>query len=115
MGITEHKTQSVRHKDGYAVQQQITIDNSILPPAEEIIKLHGIDSGIMDWLKAHTEKEQETRINANSAGLEIVKEEMKTARIALFITSAVMFTAMALTGLFLFIGQELGSGAKKTI
>jgi hypothetical protein len=111
MARQQHKTQKVENESGYALQQQITIDDSLLPPAEELYKLKQIDNSIIEWIKERTEIEQNARIKFNFDSIEIVKIDQNIAKTSLWLAFAIAFLAMVTSIVFMYIGKEIAGGA----
>lgn len=111
MARQQHRTQKVGNESGYALQQQITIDDSLLPPAEELYKLKQIDPSIIEWIKGRTEKEQDARIRFNFDSIAIVKTDQDIAKTALWLAFAIAFVAMITAIVFMFLGKEIAGGA----
>ena len=53
------------------VEQNLTIDDSLLPNASELEKLKEVDPNIIQWLLNHAEIEQNARIQYNKDFMKI--------------------------------------------
>lgn len=91
-----------------------TFDDSLLPDATEIQKLHQIDPDILNWLKDRAEKEQEFRHNAFSKRVRMVSKSEKGSRwinyLGLFFSFILLSGGMFLSYTLIVEGHEvLGS------
>lgn len=70
------KQQHVNSPNGRGVsyEQHESIDDSLLPDAIELQKLHEIDPSIIDWIKERTAKEQDARIEFNQSKINLIKD-----------------------------------------
>jgi len=67
----------LKQQNGLTTLEQNTIvDDSLLPPAEELAKLKELDPDIITWIKERTEKEQDARIRFNDARIDLVKKDV---------------------------------------
>jgi uncharacterized membrane protein len=64
--MTKHKRQitATRQHNQQSLQHAEEVDDSLLPDAAEIEKLHSLDPQILPWLKARAEQEQTFRQKA---------------------------------------------------
>lgn len=51
--------------NGVALEHNTVYDDNLLPTADELAKLHALDSDIVPWIKKRTEIEQNARIKYN--------------------------------------------------
>jgi uncharacterized membrane protein len=49
------------NKSGAQVEQYESVDDGLLPDADELVKYKALDPTIIDWIKERAEKEQEMR------------------------------------------------------
>lgn len=59
------------------VEQKMIVDDSMLPPAEELAKLQEVKPELVDWVMARAEKEQEARIDFNRKRLLLAERDLK--------------------------------------
>jgi uncharacterized membrane protein len=59
------------------VEQNVSIDDNLLPNAAELEKLKEIDPNIISWIMARSEQEQSARHQWNKAQSEIMKFDVK--------------------------------------
>ena len=111
MARQQHETKKIGNEKVYALQQQVTIDDSLLPPAEEFYKLHQIDPSIVEWIKKRTEKEQDARIQFNFDNLALVKTDQNIAKTSLWLAFTIAFITMVVSGVFMCLNKEIAGGA----
>lgn len=58
---------------GVSFEQNESIDDGLLPEAEELAKLQALDPNIIEWIKARTEKEQDGRLDFNSRKMTLLE------------------------------------------
>lgn len=56
------------------LEQQVVIDDNLLPSADELAKLNMISKDILPWIMERTTKEQEARLTFNRNTQEIVRK-----------------------------------------
>ena len=90
------------NKGELLVEQNVAIDDSLLPSALELEKLKEVDPEIIPWIMRRTEIEQDARIENN-------KEILKINKIRIVGINRFNFTALILS-FFLFVLLILLSG-----
>lgn len=73
MAKQRRKAELTRSQDRQGQVYEETFDDSLLPDAAEIQKLHAIDPEILEWLKKRAEKEQEFRHETFQKRVDIVR------------------------------------------
>lgn len=58
------------------VEQKTIVDDSILPPAEELAKLKEVKPELVEWVMDRAEKEQDARIDFNQGRMRLAKKEL---------------------------------------
>jgi len=58
------------------IEQNIVVDDSLLPAAEELEKLIKLDPNIMDWMKERCALEQDTNIEFNKNRIKLTNKDM---------------------------------------
>lgn len=67
-----------RHNNGVTTLEHNTIvEDSLLPPAEELKKLEDISPGIIEWIKNRTVTEQDARIEFNKDRVRLAKYDLE--------------------------------------
>lgn len=76
MGQRQRSTKGVSlpHGKGAAFEHNETVDDSLLPKAEELAKLKAIDPTIIEWIKQRTEKEQDSRLKFNEDQMDLLRK-----------------------------------------
>lgn len=68
-----------RNNNGVTTLEHNTVvEESLLPPAEELKKLEDISPGIIEWIKNRTEKEQDARIEFNKDRIRLAEYDLKS-------------------------------------
>ncbi|KAA6340212.1 hypothetical protein EZS27_011905 [termite gut metagenome] len=60
-----HQNKVSNKKGDITLEQNTVYDDSLLPPADELIKLNTISEDIVSWVMKRTEIEQDARIDFN--------------------------------------------------
>ncbi len=82
MAKVQHNNKLARNQRGDAiVEQNVSIDDSLLPSAVELEKLKEIDPSIVPWIMARAEQEQNARHAWNRAKSEIMSSDNAMFRI----------------------------------
>lgn len=97
------------HRNGVMLEQNTVVDDSLLPPAEELAKLNEVSPGIVDWIKSRTEIEQDARIRFNDGRLGLAKKDVGATHRYNFLSLIFAFLIIVLGMLFSFylIEQKL--------
>lgn len=67
-----------RHNNGVTTLEHNTIvEESLLPPAEELKKLEDIKPGIIEWIRNMTEAELDARIEFNNDSIRLAKYDLE--------------------------------------
>ncbi len=78
--IQKKQSNIVSHKGrGVSYEQHESIDDSLLPDAEELAKLKELDAGVVDWVKERTAKEQDARLEFNNRKMTLVEKGQRMA------------------------------------
>jgi len=79
-GALQQKKQIRKHNNITTIEQteQIVLDDSLLPSAEELAKLKELDSDIMRWMKERCAIEQDARIEFNKNQIRLAKHDVKS-------------------------------------
>ena len=76
-GAVQNRAQiDQRHKQAM-IEQNIMVDDSLLPAAEELEKLQHLDPNIMEWMKERCSMEQDARIDFNKERIKLAKNDMR--------------------------------------
>jgi uncharacterized membrane protein len=65
------------NKNELMVEQNLTIDDSLIPTASELEKLKEIDPNIITWILSRAEIEQNARLDFNKESLNINRDNVK--------------------------------------
>ena len=99
-GALQNKAQFDQNNKSAMIEQNIVVDDSLLPAAEELEKLIKLDPNIMDWMKERCALEQDTNIEFNKNRIQLTKKDMTWFHVnALF--SMIFVFIIALAGLVL--------------
>ncbi len=100
-----------QNRDVATVEQTETHDDSLLPDAAEIEKLHALDPDILNWLKERAEKEQDFRHNAYTKRLSLIdghnSREHNSNRMALIIYFVLMGACLYVSYLLIQQGKNI--------
>lgn len=78
MAKLQHNNKLARNQRGEAiVEQNVSIDDSLLPNAIELEKLKEIDPSIVPWITARAEQEQNARLAWNKAQSDMMGSDIK--------------------------------------
>ena len=78
--IQKRQSNVVSHKgQGVSFEQQESIDDSLLPDAEELAKLKELDGDVINWVKERTAKEQDARLDFNNRKMTLVEKGQRMA------------------------------------
>ena len=78
--IQKRQSNVVSHKgQGVSFEQQESIDDSLLPDAEELAKLQELDGDVINWVKERTAKEQDARLDFNNRKMTLVEKGQRMA------------------------------------
>lgn len=69
----QHK---VRSESGITLEHNTVYDDSLLPSADELIKINQISPDIIPWLQKRSDLEQDTRIKSGYENIRIIRDEM---------------------------------------
>jgi len=87
------------------LEQQVAIDDSLLPSANELEKLKKIDPTIIQWIMKRTEIEQDARIEFNKNQNDFVKYNLRKAHdfnlIAIIFSFLLFVFILGLSALFI--------------
>jgi len=108
MAKQQHQIREAANQNQYAVERHITIDDNLLPCADELAKFNEIKPAIVDWLMQRAEKEQDARIKFNFESLTLAKH-------SLWIAFSIAFIAMTTAIVFALIGKEIAGAAFSVI
>lgn len=93
------------------LEQQTLMDDSLLPPAEELSKLNTISPDIVKWVLARTEKEQEARIEFNQKRIRLAEYDLKSIHkfnfLALIFAFLIIAAGMGISFLFIVNGMNI--------
>lgn len=93
---------------GTTFEHQESIDDSLLPDANELSKLKELDSNIIEWIKDRTAKEQDARLDFNNRKMTLLeKSSSRSYKIDLF-TIICAFLIILLGMLFSYVLIEKG-------
>jgi uncharacterized membrane protein len=107
MAKQQQHTRVIANRHQGAIEQQTIVDDSLLPPAEELSKLKEIDPCIIEWILKRSEKEQETRLNFNNEKIKLAHREANITIISLWLAFVLAVSVLALGGLFICWGKEV--------
>jgi uncharacterized membrane protein len=62
---------------GISIEHQNIEDDSLLPPAEELVRLNKVSPEIITWIMKCTEKEQDARIKFNEDRMRVTESDFK--------------------------------------
>lgn len=62
--------------NGVSLEHHVIEDDTLLPSADELMKLNDISPGIVEWIMNRAEIEQNARIEFNKQRVEITKKEV---------------------------------------
>jgi len=102
-GELQQKAQISKHSNSTTIEQieqNVFVDDSLLPTAEELAKLQQLDSNIMDWMKERCVVEQDARIEFNKNSMNLAKHDVKWFHRNNLISMLLVFF-VALTGLIM--------------
>lgn len=89
------------------LEQNVAIDDSILPSAIELEKLKEVDPDIIQWILARTEIEQNARIEYNREIISINKKNFRGERtfnlLSLILGFILIITTLGLSAYFIFM------------
>lgn len=71
--------------NGVALEHNTVYDDSLLPAADELCKLHAIDENVVPWIKQRTEIEQDARINFNKRRTALAFREINLSAFITFV------------------------------
>jgi len=98
-------------QQGVSFEQNESIDDGLLPEAEELARLKALDPTIIEWIKTRTEKEQDGRLDFNSRKMALLEGgTKKTFQIDVYtITCAfiVILTGMVFSAYLIEKGLEI--------
>ena len=93
------------------VEQNVAIDDNLLPSAEELSKLKEVDPTIIDWIKKRTEIEQDARHQFNREQMAIhtysVKKTHKFNLLSLMFGFFLFISIIAASSFFVFKGLSV--------
>lgn len=84
--------------NGVALEHNTVYDDSLLPAADELCKLHALDPTIISWIKERTEKEQDARIDFNKRRPTLALREINYSAIITFV--GLLVSAAIIAGVF---------------
>lgn len=99
---------------GVSIEHQESIDDSLLPDAEELARLKDIDPSVMEWIKDRTAKEQDARFDFNNRKMRLLEKGQKMAYnvdiIAMVAAFLIIMSAMAFS-YFLILANQIITGS----
>jgi uncharacterized membrane protein len=97
--VQKKQSNVVTHKgQGVTYEQNESFDDSLLPDAIELEKLKALDSDIIHWIKARTEKEQDARLDFNNRKMSLI-EKSQTKAFTVDIISLVLAFIIIMIGM----------------
>jgi uncharacterized membrane protein len=75
-GALQNKAHINKNSNSAMIEQNIVVDDSLLPTAEELAKLQQLDPNIMDWMKERCSIEQNAKIEFNKDRVRLTKKDM---------------------------------------
>lgn len=84
--------------NGVALEHNTVYDDSLLPAAEELSKLHSIDAGIVPWIKDRTAIEQDARIKFNNRRIALAFREINYSAFLTFV--GLVLCVAVISGIF---------------
>lgn len=108
----QQQINGIANKQQYAVvQQTTTIDDSLLPSADELAKLREINPTIVEWTMKRAEKEQDARIEFNFKNLHLLEKEINTTARSLFYSFIIAIISLILAAVFVWADKEIAGSA----
>ena len=109
MAKMQQHNKLARNRNGeHLVEQNVAIDDNLLPNAEELARLKEVDPNIIDWIKNRTEIEQDARIRFNQDQMKVhtfsVKNTHRFNFWALFLGFLLFIAVIAVSALFVLEG-----------
>lgn len=93
------------------LEQNLAIDDSLLPNAVELEKLKEVDPRIIDWILERTEIEQNARIDFNNNRIKLADYDLKHTHAfnitALIFGFIIFITVLSIAGLFIYNGLNV--------
>jgi len=89
------------------IVQQVTLDDSLLPSAEELEKLKLVNPELISWIMRQTEKEQDTRLHFNTEQMRLAHREQGTRQGSMWLAFVISVLLLCLSGVFIFLEKEL--------
>jgi uncharacterized membrane protein len=87
-------------RDKHMLEQNTIIDDSLLPPAEELAKLKEIDANVIKWIMERTEKEQDARIEFNKGKMKLANKELGLTKTSLWLAFVLVFSVIVTSAIF---------------
>ena len=97
-GAVQNKAQIDQRHRKAMIEQNIMVDDSLLPAAEELEKLQRLDQNIMEWMKERCSMEQDAKIDFNKERIKLAKNDMRWFHFN-NLTSMIFIFLVAIAGL----------------
>jgi len=107
MSKMHQQTRGVAKRDEVAIEQNTIVDNSLLPPSEELEKLKQIDPSIIEWIMRRAEKEQDNRLKFNDENMKLYHKDIGITNTALWFAFTLAIAILAFAALFIYLGKEV--------
>ncbi|MDR1896078.1 MAG: hypothetical protein LBR10_04720 [Prevotellaceae bacterium] len=107
MARHQQNTKGIATKHQVAIEQHTVVDDSLLPPAEELLKLKEIDPNIINWMLSRAEKEQDSRLSFNTERIKLAKSEHGLVKLSLILAFVLAISGMILSAVFIYFGKEI--------
>lgn len=106
MAKQQHQNKVAKNKQGeLLLEQNLAIDDSLLPNASELEKLKEVDPQIISWILERTEIEQNARIEFNQERVKLAKFDLKKTHVfnitALIFGFIIFIAVLALSAFFI--------------
>lgn len=112
MGRQQQQNRLAKKGNGeLMVEQNLAIDDNLLPSAAELEKLKEVDPKIIDWVLTRTEIEQNARIKFNQDRMALAKKDLNCIHIfnftALTFGFLIFVILLALSDYFIYKGLDV--------
>lgn len=112
MGKQQQQNRLAQNKKGeLLVEQNVAIDDNLLPNAIELEKLKEVDPKIIDWILVRTEVEQSARIEFNQNRMKLANRDLTCIHIFNFMGLSfgliIFLVVLALSAYFLYKGLDV--------
>lgn len=96
---------------GVAIEHTESLDDSLLPDAEQLERYHKIDPAIVEWIKKTTSIEQKARHKWNFEQIEMAKagqrRNYQMDRLQAILATLIILAGFGLSGFLLYKGRDL--------